>query len=312
MSYLYSSGVVSVKESQLLKKDFFLSLLSCNNLLEAENLIKNAFHSPEDISADEILDNQENELWTFVTKEAPNDMVKSFFTFPIVYDNIATICKAQMVGVDWENYVDNYSWFDNKKIASFVAKRDFSLFSKEIAEVVKTFFEKFTPQSSPEELDRYFKQNKYKIMRLMFKKGLLCNLTKLLCDKQNLSLCFRAKSKEDLLDNAVECGFLSKNVLQGIWDKDNYIIGQIAIKPLRKIAELIFENKDKALIKFEKEQNMLTQKFCEPLRYNMDSPAQFVYYVLSKSAEIKNCRMCLLFVRNNIAEKARQMLLFGD
>ena len=44
----------------------------------------------------------------------------------------------------------------------------------------------------------------------------------------------------------------------------------------------------------------------------MDSPAQFVYYVLSKSAEIKNCRMCLLFVRNNVAEKARQMLLFGD
>ncbi len=312
MSYLYSSGVVSVRDALLLKKDFFLSLLSCNNSLEAENLIKNTFHSPEDISADEVLDKQENELWTFATQEAPNDMVKSFFSLPIMYDNIATICKAQMVGVDWENYVDNYSWFDNKKIASFVAKRDFSLFSKEIAEVVKSFFEKYSPQTKPEELDRYFKQNKYRILRLRFKKGLLCDLAKLQCDKQNLSLCFRAKDKEELLENIVECGFLSKKTLQGIWERDTFVISQIDIDPLRKIAELIFENRDKALIKFEKEQNMLTQKFCEPLRYDMDSPAQFVYYVLSKSAEIKNCRMCLLFVRNNIADKARQMLLCGE
>ena len=311
MSYLYSSGVVSVKEAQLLPKDFYASLLSCSNSYDAENLLKNAFRLSEDANIDERLDCEEQKLFEFVSSDSPNDLVKNFFIFPIIFDNLSTICKAQLVGIDWENYVQDYAFLDNKKMASFVAKRDFSIFEKNVAEVVKTFFEKFTPQSCAEEIDRYFKQNKYKILRGMFKKGLLCDLVKLECDKQNLSVCLRAKDKSDFEKNIVECGFLNKKTLQGIFEKDKFCVGQIENILLKNMAELVFESKDKALIKFEKEQNMLLLKYCEPLRYDMDSPAQFVYYVLRKLTEIKNCRMCLLFVRNNMADKAKQMLL-GD
>ncbi len=311
MSYLYSSGVVSVKEAQLLPKDFYASVLSCSNALDAENLLRNAFRLSDDANVDEYLDMEERKLFEFVSNDSPNEMVKNFFIFPLIFDNLSTICKAQLIGIDWENYVQDYDFCDNKKMASFVAKRDFSIFEKSVAAAIKTFSENFTPQSGAEELDRYFKQNKYKIMRGMFKKGLLCDLVKLECDKQNLSVCLRAKDELNFEKNLVECGFLNKKTLQGIFEKDKFCVGQIENKLLKNMAELIFESKDKALIKFEKEKNMLLLKYCEPLRFDMDSPAQFVYYVLKKLAEIKNCRMCLLFVRNNIADKAKQMLL-GD
>lgn len=311
MSYLYSSGVVSVKEAQLLPKDFYASVLSCNNSSDAENMLKNALRLNDEANIDEQLNMEERKLFEFVSSDYPNEMVKIFFIFPIIFDNLSTICKAQLVGIDWENYVQEYDFCDNKKMASFVAKRDFSIFEKSVATVVKDFFEKFTPQSGAEELDRYFKQNKYKIMREMFKKGLLCDLVKLECDKQNLSVCLRAKAKDDFERNLVEYGFLNKKTLQGIFEKDKFCVGQIENKLLKDMAGLVFEGKDKALIKFEKEKNMLLLKYCEPVRFDMDSPAQFVYYVLKKSAEIKNCRMCLLFVRNNMADKAKQMLL-GD
>ena len=311
MSYLYSSGVVSVKEAQLLTKDFYASLLSCSNSCDAENLLKNALHLTDDANVDKELDIEEQKLFEFVWNDAPNELVKNFFIFPIIFDNLSTICKAQLVGIDWENYVQDYAFCDNKKIASFVAKRDFSIFEKNVASVVKSFFEKFTPQSCAEELDRYFKQNKYKIMREMFRKGLLGNLVKLECDKQNLSVCIRAKDEQDFKTNIVECGFLNKKTLQEIFEKDKFCVGQIENILLKNMAELVFESKDKALVKLEKEQNMLLLKYCEPLRFDMDSPAQFVYYVLKKQAEIKNLRMCLLFVRNNIADKQKQMLL-GD
>lgn len=311
MSYLYSSGVVSVKEAQLLPKDFYASVLSCNNSSDAENMLKNALRLNDEANIDEQLNMEERKLFEFVSSDYPNEMVKNFFIFPIIFDNLSTICKAQLVGIDWENYVQEYDFCDNKKMASFVAKRDFSIFEKSVATVVKDFFEKFTPQSGVEEMDRYFKQNKYKIMREMFKKGLLCDLVKLECDKQNLSVCLRANDKDGFERNLVECGFLNKKKLQGIFEKDKFCVGQIENKLLKDMAELVFESKDKALIKFEKEKNMLLLKYCEPVRFDMDSPAQFVYYVLKKSAEIRNCRMCLLFVRNNMADKAKQMLL-GD
>ena len=311
MSYLYSSGVVSVKEAQLLPKDFYASVLSCSNVLDAENLLRNAFRLSDDANVDEYLDMEERKLFEFVSNDSPNEMVKNFFIFPLIFDNLSTICKAQLAGIDWENYVQDYDFCDNKKMASFVAKRDFSIFEKSVAAVVKAFFERYTPQSGAEELDRYFRQNKYKIMREVFKKGLLCDLAKLECDKQNLSVCLRAKDELNFEKNLVECGFLNKKTLQGIFGKDKFCVGQIENKLLKNMAELVFESKDKALIKFEKEKNMLLLKHCEPLRFDMDSPAQFVYYVLKKLAEIKNCRMCLLFIRNNIADKAKQMLL-GD
>ena len=311
MSYLYSSGVVSVKEAGLLPKDFFASILSCDKSCDAENLIRTALHIGEDVSVDDALESEETKLFEFVADNAPNDLVKNFFIFPLVFDNLSTICKSQLVGIDWENYVLDYAFLDNKKMASFVAKRDFSIFEKNVANVVKEFFEKYSPQSNAEDLDRYFKQNKYKIMREMFKKGLLCNLAKLECDKQNLSACLRAKTENDLEKNFVNCGFLNKKTLQGIFEKDKFCVGQIENILLKNIAELIFENKDRAFAKFEREQNMLLLKFCEPIRFDMDSPAQFVYYVFRKLADIRNCRMCLVFVRNNLADKARKMLL-GD
>ncbi len=311
MSYLYSSGVVSVKEAGLLPKDFYANVLSCGASCDAESLIRNALHIREDLSIDEGLEDEEYKLFEFVAGNSPNDLVKNFFIFPLVFDNLATICKAQLVGIDWENYVQNYDFLDNKKVASFVAKRDFSIFEKNVAKVVKEFFENYSPQSKAEDLDLFFKQNKYKIMREMFKKGLLLALVKLECDKQNLSICLRAKNEIEFEKNLVVCGFLDKKTLQRIFEKDKFCVGQIENVLLKNMAELVFENKEKALVKFEKEKNMLLLKFCEPLRFDMDGPAQFMYYVFRKLAEIKNCRMCLLFVRNNFADRAKQMLL-GD
>lgn len=309
MSYLYSSGVVSVKEAKLLPREFFLNVLSCTNSLDAENLFRNAFHLSEEASVDEFFDKQERELFEFVAKEAPNEDVKNFFIFPLKFDNLSTICKAQLVGLDWENYVKNFDFLDNKLMASFVAKRDFSIFEKDVAGAIKDFFETHPPQTSSEKLDRYFKQNKYKIMRKMFKKSLLGDLTKLQCDMQNLSVCLRKASCNGLENDMVECGFLNKETLRGILDKDKYCVGQIGMPMLRDMAELTFEGKDVLCARFEKEKNMLLLKFCEPKRFDMDSAAQFVYYVLRKLAEIKNCRMCLLFVRNNISGLAKQMLI---
>lgn len=316
MSYLYALGVVASREKDFVPPEIFEQMMSSKTLKQAvDALYSSSFSSffGDDFDVQRAIGRADTQIIDFVRTESPDEQTKEFFLSPLDIDNVATVCKAKYLSIAPEPYLENVGTIPFETIKNGVNFQNLSLFKSDfIRDMLSHFFNLLSsPALSASDIDSFFKKYKYRYLKQISKNEILKNLTNLILDTENLSVCLRTQDEQTFLNQKVANGNLSNDLLLPLLHRDKTALDKITNADLHALAGCIFDtNTQQSLSKFEFLKNsLLLSQTTKPLVEN--TYEGFVNYVFRFVTQLKNIRMILSFKSNDLEESLERERFLG-
>lgn len=310
-SYLYANGVASSKEGEL------LSTMEKNKIMEEpvysqalKLLYSSTSYSKYSVCDDYhvVLTKAMQELLDFIRLESPSKEVLRYFLLPVDMNNISNFCKAKLMDKSVEDVIKITGNYSLSEIKAYINKKEYGYFKdKYIEDLLRKFDGLKAKEMMPQDLDFFFKREKYRALTNICKTKILKELVKREIDMENLSSLVRQNGKEN--PKFLEGGSIGLDILCGLLKEDESYLSNILDQDLLSLAKLKFIKKDSSFETLEIRKHELLLKYAKRYFADIESPAPFVCYILKKIMEIQNLRAILSLKATSLGERIQSHLL---
>ena len=314
---LYSNGVVSSLSQNLLTKDFLSRLSDCTSLNEVQEILEEtSFNfSQEETTINEKMQIETIKLINFVKTESPDDKFVQFFLLPFDYENLQTFCKCSILNIDAKNYIKTEGLYSYDQIKNSFLTKNYSSFNNLYVEKALKYFNKLSQDKSLNgwEIEFIFKKAMYENLLKISISPILNKLIKNEITIENISMSIRAKTQFELESQTLPGGYLNKENLLQIFNRDKSILNinvDRSILPFIKIA--ISEKTNDTIIKFEKNRQLFKLKYFSENKNNIETISPFAYYCYSLLNDIKNIRLAYSFIENGQSKEIKKRILSSE
>lgn len=314
---LYSNGVVSSLSQNLLNKDFFTRLSECNSTYEMQEIIEEtsfAF-SQEETTINEKMLIETNKLIDFVKNESPDENFLKFFLLPFDYQNLQTYCKCLVLNIEANNYIKVEGLYSYDQIKNNLITKNYDNFKNPYIEKAIKYFNKLSQDKNLTgwEIELIFKKAMYENLLKISSNPILNKLVKYEITIENIYMSSRAKTHFELESQFIPNGYLNKENLLQIFNKDKAILNVCSdrnIMPFIKLA--IGENTNESIIKFERNRQVFKAKYFYQNKNSVETISSFAYYVYRKLNDIKNVRLAYSYVENGQSKEIKKRILNSE
>lgn len=291
----YSNGVASAKSRELFSKSFYDQLINTKDYNSCLDMILATFSIGNEQDIDEMLDSKKQELFEFIKHNSPSKEIIDFFLLAQDFDNLGVICRLISVGKN----------LNTTLVSGETSPKDLACFLEtgatyNIDNDLLNAFKNKPNNLSLSQIDLYFKQKKYEILKSKMKSQIMKNLLFDTLDLQNICVMLRCENKEDFLKNKVVSGYLNEKTLNKIFEKDESVLFELS-GLTRNVAEIAFvKNKQKSFAQIDRLASELPLLSIRPFAKETDTVAPFLEYCFSYLAQLKNIKMILSLKRNSV------------
>ena len=303
--YAFSVASVRARETELLDKAFYESLINCENYDKAKDLLKNKGLVQRKETVIDDLEQIKINTWEYIRNLCQKEDIPYFLIVKNDYHNLKAIIKSLASDGEWKRFIIEPSLWSADFIAEKIEKSEFYNLPYEISKTAQRAYELFRESQI---MDMYIDREGADMAVELAKKSknnFSIKLAKFFCDMGNIKTAMRLtemKNKNALIDYClskegnIDAFLLKKAILKGFDEVEKYV-GQIY--PKQFSTPLGFE------LTYEK---LLSDLLSNAQRVSFGTEPLIAYYI-AVELEIKRLKLILTVKRGQLPNSvARERL----
>lgn len=328
--YAYATARIRVREMKLLPLSKLERLLDITDSADAMKILaeagysgENPANSKEDSNGIEnLLSSELKKAYEFIDEIIPDPMVINIFKKRYDYLNAKLILKAEFLKIDVSNSLSDMGTMEIKKLLKIMADREFDEVSEIFSTAVFESCESFNKTGDPQIIDFILDNACYLEMMSDAKQSedsVLIKIITMLTDTANIRIFIRSKllnKSEEFIRRAwLKSGSFSEEEFEKIVnsDLDNLFLA-INDKGYEKLSKKLIEviDHEDGISEIEKILDDYITEYLKQRKYAIMGVEPVIGYLFLKETEIKNARMIITGVKNNVSrEIIRERLRLG-
>lgn len=296
--YLFTNGVIAVKEKDLLK-DKILRLCEAKRDDALRMLTESGFGSGADPAegVEALVVKEELALDAFIREYAPRAAEAEYFLTPRDFHNAKALVKAEYLHTSAEKMLAPEGLYPVSDMAVKIKNGEYNAFSPELNGSLREAAALLSREgaASGAALGGIFERGLYRRLAAVCKpNAFLKRLIAQRADMTNLLTAFRSSSREYAEGAYVSGGRLKKEELARVFEKDAERVARAFSRtPYASFCQscLSAKGEGKPFTEAEKTLSSLEADFFAARQYETEGNLPFLRYVFRRRKEIENVRM---------------------
>ncbi len=328
--YAYATARIRVRESKLLPLSRLERLFDTADSADAIKLLTEAGYSGQDpnsgkegnFDVEKLLSSELKKAYDFIGEIVPDPLVINLFKKKYDYLNAKLILKAEFLKIDVKGTLSELGTIEPVKLLKMMAERKFEDVSEIFVQAVKAAEEAFNKTGDPQIIDFILDNASYAEMVAdaeISQDPELIKLVNMLIDTANIRIFIRSKllkKPADFIRKAwIKSGSFKEEIFeemvnQGL-DKLFSVLKDIGCEKLAIQLKKVADNKD-GISEIEKILDDYITLYLKESKYVVMGVLPVIGYLFFKETEIKNARLIITGVKNNVPrETIKERLRLG-
>lgn len=327
--YVYAIARIRVRETKLLTLSRLERLLDISDLAEATKFLVEAGYSAGNSSGIEGMDDIEQLLtselkstYAFIEEIIPEQLVSDLFKKKYDYLNAKLILKAEFLKINVSDSLSDMGTIEPEKLLKIITDRKFDEVSEIFSKAVLDSCESFNKTGDPQTIDFILDNASYAEMISDAEESGdsdLISLVNLLIYTANIRIFIRSKflnKSDDFIRRAwIKSGSFTEEILEKMVDSDfDKLFAVLKDTGYEKLSPKLKDaiNHEDGITEVEKVLDDYISQYLRQSKYAIMGVEPVVGYLYFKETEIKNARMIITGVKNNVSrETIKERLRLG-
>ncbi len=294
MNYLYTNGVIAVREKRLLK-DKIYRLAELSEADAFRMLFECGFGGGEETKdVETLLLKEEKSIDLFIREYAPSKADLAYLLAPRDFHNAKALLKSEYLKTEAEEMLSPAGEIPIETLKQAIATKDYDALNEPLQEALREAEALFQKEegASGAEIGVLFERALYRYLLAVCKwKKHLKRILIGKIDRTNLLTAFRSKTQEQAEKMYLDGGKLTKETLQKVFLPEEEAEKAFIDSPYQEFTDLCFTAK-KSGKPFTEAEKVLRSFESEYLKENTqcDKNLKFLSYVFTRRAEAENVR----------------------
>lgn len=319
--YAYATARIRVREVKLLPQSKLERLFDITDSADAVKLLAEAGYSSENPNSskegtediEKFLSSELKKAYDFIEEIVPDPLVVNLFKKKYDYLNAKLILKAEFLKIDVTESLSDMGTIEPNKLLKIIADRKLEEVSEIFSQGVLAAIDSFNKTRDPQIIDFILDNASYADMMADAKKSedsALIKIVNILIDTANIRILIRSKllkKPEEFIRKAwIKSGTIKEESFEEIVNSDmDRLFAVLKDIGYEKLANMLIEavNHEEGISEAEKILDDFITDYLKQSKYVVMGIEPVIGYLFFKETEIKNARLIITGVKNNISRE---------